>query len=361
MSMLAPASAGVPGPGEMTMPAGPKPATSRAADLVVADHLDLASLPEQQMGQVVGERVVVVDQDDRGRAPPCASRKAVRATWEAPARPPEAARRPARASAAWRRRGPARPSRSPRCWPEEGRPERAGRSGPPGGGAGWTGPPRTVPATGAPTGAGTAAGTGPARDRTGTTPWTELVTNTSLAPAAAGCARRLAGREALLPGEPQHRRPGDAGQQPPVRGRGVQDPVDHREHAGPVGLQHLAAAVVDQELLIRAGTGRRGEIGQQAAVQPLVRAESARKVTGRSATVPAGAGRDHLDGDLQRAADRSRGQPEPADGPLERQAARSACRLGGRCLPNSSPRAVVQPREVPAEAVARGRRSPGAR
>src|SRR5260370_1292431 len=68
MSMLAPASAGVPGPGEMTMPAGPEPATS-PAQISSADHLDLASLPEQQMGQVIGERVVVVDQDDYRAVP----------------------------------------------------------------------------------------------------------------------------------------------------------------------------------------------------------------------------------------------------------------------------------------------------
>ena len=94
------------------------------------------------------------------------------------------------------------------------------------------------PATGP--GAGQAAGL-PAHRPDGPTPWTELVTNTSLA----ACSRALVIGITLTPrpvaaGEPQDGGPGDAGQQPSVRGRGVQHPADDREHVGPVGLQHLA-------------------------------------------------------------------------------------------------------------------------
>ena len=57
-----PASLGVQGPGDSTMPSGRRPSASADGDLVVApDHHLRAKLPEI-MEEVVGEAVVIIDQ-----------------------------------------------------------------------------------------------------------------------------------------------------------------------------------------------------------------------------------------------------------------------------------------------------------
>ena len=64
--MLMPASCGVHGPGEITMRSGWSSSISLTRDLVVAAHHDLFAQFAQVLHQVVGERVVVVENEDHG-------------------------------------------------------------------------------------------------------------------------------------------------------------------------------------------------------------------------------------------------------------------------------------------------------
>ena len=59
-----PASAGVQGPGETTRRSAPRSSSSSTVGLVVADDLDLGAELAQVLDQVVGEGVVVVDDED---------------------------------------------------------------------------------------------------------------------------------------------------------------------------------------------------------------------------------------------------------------------------------------------------------
>ena len=66
---VAPASSGRPGPGEMTRCDGASASAAVGVDRVVPDHRDLGAELAEQVREVVGERVVVVDQQDgHGRA-----------------------------------------------------------------------------------------------------------------------------------------------------------------------------------------------------------------------------------------------------------------------------------------------------
>ena len=121
---------------------------------------------------------------------------------------------------------------------------------------------------------------------------------------------------AVVCGEPQHGRPGDPGEQPPVRGRGVQDAVDHGEDVGPVGLQHVPVRVHDQQMLVRAEPGLLAGVIEDPAIPPLVRAEPARDGDGVEAQRGgSGAGGYDLGGDLNRAAERAGRHPQPARRP----------------------------------------------
>ena len=62
VSTLMPASFGVHGPGEMTMRSGAIESMSSSADLVVAEDLDLRAQLAEVLVEVVGEAVVVIDQ-----------------------------------------------------------------------------------------------------------------------------------------------------------------------------------------------------------------------------------------------------------------------------------------------------------
>ncbi len=174
--------------------------------------------------------------------------------------------------------------------------------------------------------------------------------------------RRLRGADAGTRGEPQHRGPGDPGQQPAVRGWRAQEAADHREHVGPVGLQDLAVAVGDQQMRVRAGRrGRPPRPGWRAGGGPPTCARRGRRGGRPGAGPRSRAGRQPGITSIVtcsgpptgRAVSRSR-----PDGPLERQVPRSACRPGGRCLPNSaralaSSRARCLPRSWPRPAVTR--------
>ena len=65
ISSVAPASAGRPGPGEMTRCEGASRAAVLAVDRVVAAHADIGAELSEEMREVVRERVVVVDQQDQ--------------------------------------------------------------------------------------------------------------------------------------------------------------------------------------------------------------------------------------------------------------------------------------------------------
>jgi hypothetical protein len=119
-------------------------------------------------------------------------------------------------------------------------------------------------------------------------------------------------RYSVLPGGAQDRGPGGARQVPAVGGRRAQRAIDDGEHAGPVGLKHAPVGVGDQQLLPRGQAGLGGEVGEQAAVLPLVFAEAAgddRRAQGDAGR--AGRQRDDLDAGLERAADRAHGDPQP--------------------------------------------------
>ena len=62
MSMETPASYGVPGPGEMHRCVGPQRLRLLHRDLVVAAHVDFRAENQERLHQVVGEGIVVVDQ-----------------------------------------------------------------------------------------------------------------------------------------------------------------------------------------------------------------------------------------------------------------------------------------------------------
>ena len=131
-------------------------------------------------------------------------------------------------------------------------------------------------------------------------PWTELVTNTSLARSSRGvlngssftgmpsCAASRSTAARVIPGSSR-----------PSAGGVTQDAVDHREDVGPVGLQHLPVRVQDQEMLVRAEAGLLAGRVEQAAVPPLVRAEPAGDGDRAQADgLRRRAGRDDLGGDL---------------------------------------------------------------
>ena len=63
-SRVMPAWSGVPGPGEITMRSGASASAASARHLVVAHDADLGSQLAQVLVEVVGERVVVVDEQD---------------------------------------------------------------------------------------------------------------------------------------------------------------------------------------------------------------------------------------------------------------------------------------------------------
>ena len=71
--MLIPASAGAHGPGEITTPAGAAPATWAAVTSSLRTTSTQAARAVQQVGEVPGERVVVVDEDHEraGRPASC--------------------------------------------------------------------------------------------------------------------------------------------------------------------------------------------------------------------------------------------------------------------------------------------------
>ena len=58
-----PASLGVHGPGDSTMPLGFSFSTSATRDLVVAEDLARGAQLAQEVDEVIGEAVVVIDQD----------------------------------------------------------------------------------------------------------------------------------------------------------------------------------------------------------------------------------------------------------------------------------------------------------
>ena len=71
MSFETPASSGMPGPGEMQRWVGSELARLLNRDLVVAVHAHVRARSRESLHQVVGEGVVVVDQEEpRQRAPP---------------------------------------------------------------------------------------------------------------------------------------------------------------------------------------------------------------------------------------------------------------------------------------------------
>ena len=65
ISTQLPASRGCPGPGETSTPSGAISDDLRAAHLIVATYLDLGSQFGHVLDEVVDERVVVVDDEDR--------------------------------------------------------------------------------------------------------------------------------------------------------------------------------------------------------------------------------------------------------------------------------------------------------
>ena len=62
-----PASLGVQGPGDSTMPLGFELQHLGDRDLVVAEHLAAAPELAQEVDEVIGEAVVVIDQDEHGK------------------------------------------------------------------------------------------------------------------------------------------------------------------------------------------------------------------------------------------------------------------------------------------------------
>ena len=75
-SRLMPASLGVHGPGEMTMWLGASAPMSSTAELVVAHDAHVLPQLAQVLGQVVGERVVVVDEQQHVYSCPARDRRA---------------------------------------------------------------------------------------------------------------------------------------------------------------------------------------------------------------------------------------------------------------------------------------------
>jgi hypothetical protein len=62
-SMERPADSGLPGPGEITSLSKSRASAWSRVDLVVADDLDLLAEAHEELGEVVGEGIVVVDQE----------------------------------------------------------------------------------------------------------------------------------------------------------------------------------------------------------------------------------------------------------------------------------------------------------